>query len=265
MTETSSARERLIWPWIAGAIVIAVLVVGFLLVRDLIAFGRPAPEFPSLADAPDQSLHGTVAYFAMDEAGKTQVNSGCVRVVAAAGAPSRDVLCLTDEGDDTGPELAFLPDGRLQVTMYSWPTGQDLVVSWRKVVDLRTGETEEVSIVGLQATPAELGPTVSATGERIATEVRNNQAELVLTGADGASRSLWTAEVSPDYSIAAIWAPDGEWVLAYDGRLLVVNPEDPVRIRMLVAQPGVLGSPGSTSPRMYVFAVTGADLLEVAG
>jgi hypothetical protein len=33
----------------------------------------------------------------------------------------------------------------------------------------------------------------------------------------------------------------------------------------LVAQPGVLGSPGSTSPRMYVFAVTGADLLEVAG
>jgi len=265
MAEASSSRERPIWPWVVGAIVVAVLAVGFFVVRDLIAFGRPAPEFPALAEGPDPSLHGTVAYFAMDEDDKTQVQSGCVRVVAAAGAPHRDVLCLSDAGYDTGPELAFLSDGRLQVTMYSWPTDQDLVVSWRKIVDVRTGEMEEVPVAGLPATPAELGPVISPTGERIAAEVRNNHAELVLTGADGVSRTLWSADVSPEYSIEAIWAPDGEWVLAHDGRLLVVTPDDPALIRVLVTAPGLLGSPASTDPRMYVFAVTGADLLEPEG
>jgi len=265
MSEASSSRERPIWPWVVGAMVIAVLVVGFFLVRDLIAFGRPVPEFPALAEDPDPSLHGTVAYFVMDEDDKTQVQSGCVRVVAAAGAPYRDVLCLTDAGYDTGPELAFLPDGRLQVTMYSWPTDQDLVVSWRKIVDVRTGETEQASTAGLPATPAELGPVVSPTGERIAAEVRNNHAELVLTGADGVSRTLWSADVGLEYSIEAIWAPDGEWVLAYDGRLLVVTPDDPARIRVLAAEPGVLGSPGATDPQMHVFAVTDADLLALDG
>jgi len=262
MSEASSARERPVWPWVVAAIVVAALVFGFFAVRDLIAFGRPAPGFPALAEDPDPSLHGTVAYFAMDENDKTQVQSGCVRVVAAAGTPSRDLLCLTDAGYDTGPELAFLPDGRLQVTMYSWPTDQDLAVSWRKIVDVNTGEAEDVSISDLPATPAELGPVVSSAGERIAAEARNNHAELVLTGADGVSRTLWSADVSPEYSIEAIWAPDGQWVLAYDGRLLVVTPDDPTRIRVLVADPGGLGSPASTDPRMHVFAVTGADLLE---
>ena len=63
-----------------------------------------------------------------------------MRVVAASGAASQDVLCVTDAGYDTGPQLAFLPDGRLEVTMFSWPTDQPLVVAWQKIVDVRTGD-----------------------------------------------------------------------------------------------------------------------------
>ena len=199
------------------------------MVRDLIAFGTPAPEFPSLADAPDPSLHGTVAYFAMVGDPKTQIDGGCVRVVAAAGAPSKELLCVTDAGHDTGPQLVFLPDGRLEVTMFSWPTDQPLVAVWQKVVDVRTGEIEEVPAAQLPAAPSAQGVTVTPTGEQIVADNGGNEAGLVLIAADGASRTLWSAEVSPDYSIEAIWAPNWEWVLAYDGRLLVVTVDDPAR------------------------------------
>jgi len=83
----------------------------------------------------------------------------------------------------------------------------------------------------------------------------------VLTGAHGVSRTLWSADVSPEYSIEAIWAPDGQWVLAHDGRLLVVTPDDPARIRVLVADRAGWAARPAPIP-MHVFAVTGADLLE---
>ena len=67
--------------------------------------------------------------------------------------------------------------------------------------------------------------------------------------------------MSPEYSIQAIWAPNWEWVLAYDGRLLVVTVDDPAQIRVLVAEPAGLGGWGSTDPRIATYAVTDLDLL----
>ncbi|MCU0282237.1 MAG: hypothetical protein MUE66_10620 [Acidimicrobiia bacterium] len=257
-----SLERRPVWPYVVGAVVLALVVGGFFLVRDLIAFGRPAPEFPALADAPDRSLRGTVAYFAMVGDPKTQIQSGCVRVVAAAGAPSQDLLCVTDAGYDTGPQLAFLPDGRLEVTMFSWPTDQSLVVAWQKIVDVRTGETEDVPPAQLPAAPAvESGATVTPTGEQIIARNGGNQSSLTLATPDGAARTLWSGEVSPEYSIQAIWAPNWDWVLAYDGRLLVVTVDDPAQVRVLVAEPAGLGGWGSTDPRIATYAVTDLDLL----
>lgn len=260
MTEQSS-HERPIWPYVVAALAVGLAVVGFLVVRDLVAFNRPAPQFPSLADNPDPSLHGTVVYFATDTEPKAQINSGCVRVVAAAGATSRDVLCLTDAGYDVGPQLAFLPDGRLEVTMFSWPTDEPLVVAWQKIVDVRTGVAEGVPVAQLPSAPVAMGSTVTPAGERITATSRGNNVELVLTDAGGLSRTLWSAEVSPEYSMDVIWAPNWEWVLAYDGRLLVVSVDDPAQIRVLVAETGGLGGWGSTEPPLRVFAVTDADLL----
>lgn len=260
MTEQQWHRKP-IWPYIVVALVLGLVVVGFFVIRDLIAFVRPAPEFPALADAPDPSLHGTVAYFAVVGDPKTQIHSGCVRVVSAAGAPSQDMLCVTDAGYDTGPQLAFLPDGRLEVTMFSWPTDQPLVVTWQKIVDVRTGETEDVPVAELPVAPSVYGAAVTPAGEQIIADNGANQSALVLVAADGESRTLWSGEVSPEYSIQAIWAPDWEWVLAYDGRLLVVTVDDPALIRILVAEPAGLGGWGSTDPRIATYAVTDLDLL----
>jgi len=261
MAEHESS-QRPIWPYIVGAVVLALAVGGFFLVRDLIAFGRPAPEFPALADAPDPSLHGTVAYFAVAATDpKEQATGGCVRVIATAGSPSREVLCITEADFDTGPQLAFLPDGRLEVTMFSWPTDQPLVVAWQKIVDVRTGETEDVPAAQWPAAPAEPGPTVSSTGAQIRATSRNNTAELVLIDATGASRLLWSAEVNLEYSMQVTWAPNGEWALASDPRLLVVTVGDPAEIRVLVEDPTGLGGWGSTEPPIRAYAVTGLDLL----
>lgn len=265
MADNPSSDQRPIWPFVVGALVIALLVGGFFLVRDLVAFGRPVPDFESLADDPDRSLHGTVAYFAMDETEKTQVESGCVQVVAAAGTPSREVLCITRQDHEVGPQLAFLPDGRLAVTMFSRPPDEPLVAAWQKIVDVRTGETEDIPAPQLPEAPFGQGATVTPTGEQISTDLQANTARLALTDADGVSRTLWSADVPPDYGIEAIWAPNWEWVLAYDGRLLVVTLDDPARIRVLAPEAWALGEYAGIEPPLAIFAVTDADLLEYAG
>lgn len=261
MTHRDLSRERPIWPYVMGALVLALAALAFFVISDVIAFGRETPEFPSLADEPDPSLHGTVAYFAVDADPKAQPTGGCVRVIAAAGSPSRDVLCFEGGLDDTGPDLVFLPDGRLQVTMFTWPPEQPLVAIWQKIVDVRTGQIEDTAGSELPEAPSGLGPTVTPAGDRIAAQTGSNRAELVLTDAAGATRVLWSADVSPEYSIQPTWAPNWEWVLAYDGRLLSVGIDDPAIIRVLVADPTGLGGFGSTDPWLAIFAVTDADLL----
>lgn len=114
-TRGPSRRRRAVL--VATACVVALLVVvGFLAVRE---FGRPLPAFPSLAQTPDASLHGTVAYFAE--------GSRCVRIVAAAGQPAKDLLCVPEPDmaravelgtKEDGPQLVWRADGRLEVTMF---------------------------------------------------------------------------------------------------------------------------------------------------
>ena len=255
------------WPYVVGAIVVGLGVIAFFLIKGIKEYNRPAPEFPSLADSPDPSLHGTVAYFAdtYDEA--TQTGSGCVRLVAAAGGPSRELtgLCFTDEDGLTGPQLAFLPDGRLQVTMFRWPTDQPLVVAWQKIVDVATGEVEEVPAGQLPAAPFPLAPGVGPAGETIRAKSTGGHAEIVLIDAAGTERTLMSATVSPEYQIRATWGARGEWILADDGRLLVVTLGDPAATRVLVAAHGGVGGYGSTDPLLVTFAVTDADLLTPEG
>jgi hypothetical protein len=80
----------------------AVLGIEFIIVEGL---NRPVPQFASLAKHPDRSLQGTVAYYAD--------RSRCVKIVAAAGRPSKTVFCLPEmdvatavkEGKEVGPQL----------------------------------------------------------------------------------------------------------------------------------------------------------------
>ncbi|HAX81696.1 MAG TPA: hypothetical protein DCY40_03890 [Actinobacteria bacterium] len=196
---------------------------------------------------------------------KARPSGGCVRVVAAAGTPSKDVLCFDEEEFDTGPQLAFLPDGRLQVTMFSRPPEQPLMTAWQKIVDVRTGETEDVPSTQLPEGPTAVEATVSPTGEQILARSSGNSAELVLVTADGTSRTLWSGEVPLNYSIVAMWAPSGDWILACDTRLLIVTPGDPAVIRVLVAEPTGIGDFGETDPLLPHYAVTDLDLLPAEG
>lgn len=267
MSEQASSGKRPIWPYVVGAIVVALGLGAFFVVKEIKEYTRPLPEFPSLADSPDPSLHGTVAYFASEYDETTQTSSGCVRLVAAAGAPSRElpVLCFTDEGGLTGPQLAFLPDGRLQVTMFRWPTGQPLEVAWQKIVDVAAGDVEEVPADQLPEAPFALDPGVGPAGETISAVAAGGQAEIVLTDAAGNARILMSATVSPEYRIRAAWGPGGDWILADDGRLLIVTLDDPATTRVLVAEHGGVGGYGSTDPLLVTFAATAADLLGSAG
>jgi hypothetical protein len=266
MTEQMSDR-RPKWPYVIGGIVVVLGVLAFFVIRGIVEYTRPAPEFPALADSPDPSLQGTVAYFDASYDENTQTGSGCVRIVAAAGAPSRqiDSLCFRDEDFLTGPQLAFLPDGRLEVTMFRWPTDQTLVVAWQRIVDPVTGDVEEVPADQLPEAPVALDVGVGPAGETISAIAGGGHAEIVLTDPSGTARTLMSAQVSTEYQIRATWGAGGQWILADDGRLLIVTLDDPAVTRVLVAEHGGLGGYGSTNPLLVTFAVTDLNLLEPEG
>ena len=198
---------------VAAAIVTAVAVI---VVAALVGSSRQVPAFPSLAGAPNRTLQGTVAYYADA--------TSCVKVVAASGEPSRNVLCIPGQdpaeaeelGKLVGPQLVWRPDGRLEVTMFRLtdPPGPSFSPGWQKVVDVRTGAVQEVPSQQLPSQP-NLGtqPTVSPDGRRITTTSDDDgRVEIVLHEGDR-SRVLLSAHGPGEgtYHMAtAFWAPNGQ-------------------------------------------------------
>ena len=239
------------WPYLVAAVILGLAAAVLFVIRGLSAYGRPNPEFPSLVETPDPSLVGTVAY--------TEVGGSCVRVVAAAGGPSRDVLCFEgNEGE--GPQLAFLADGRLEVTMFDWPPEQPIRGAWQKIVDITTGAVEETPAAQVPDTPTQAAqPTAGPNGERIVATSDGGRITIVLEGPAG-SQTLLSAEGNPDYRLATppVWSPDGRWILAQEadeGRLLLVTVAEPPQTRVLVDHPASFISSGVVG-----FAVSGSSL-----
>ena len=266
MAEDRSSRRSPIWPWIVGAAVVGVAVAGFFVVRDMVAYNRPNPVFPSLADNPDPSLQGTVAYY--------DISTSCVRMVAAAGQPSRDVLCLSEDEtfnpnqDTFGPLLAWLTDGRLQVTMLWWGERQPESAAspgWQQIVDVTTGAVEEVPEAEVPDTlPGTTEPAPGPNGERIEVTSGGGHVEIVLTDATG-SRTLLSTVGNTEYTIKVppTWSPDGRWIVVENGpgEILLITVEDPAVTRILTTNAmSWLGWSGRTS-----LAVTGANLLDPTG
>jgi hypothetical protein len=265
----SSAPQRPpLWPWVIAAV--AIVMVGlpaWIVIRQFVDEGRPVPTFPLLADQPDDSLQGTVAYTA---------RNGCVRLVAAAGAPSEEVYCLPKEdmskapdvGKEVGPQLVWLPDGRLEITVFRMDPAQmkesttapPLVAGWQQILDVRTGEVEDVAADEVPSAP-NLGtePTVSPDGSKITSTSAgtSGKVEVELTD-DSGSRTLLAAHGPALYSIRAFWAPNWQWVAADDGRILVITTDDPSTTRVLVDEPRGGRSGGTIGP---TFAVTADNIL----
>lgn len=264
---------RRLGPWIVGGLVVAALALAAavgVVVFEARDASRPIPEFPLLADAPDGSLVGTVAYTAPD---------GCVTVVAAAGSPSREVLCLTPEemtkapgvSKVAGPQLRWLDDDRLEVTMFGWEAraeddpgkAPEYEPVSQKRVDVRTGEVEEVAAADLPSAPADTGgPQTNQAGQRITwtSDPASGRVEVELSD-DAGSRTLLDVRGPGKYAYGlreAYWAPSGDWVVADDGRILVITTGPDPQTRVLVSATSDGASGGSAGPR---FAVTDAELL----
>jgi hypothetical protein len=196
---------------VAGAVVVGLLVVAFV-VQALVDFGKTA-EFPSLAAQPDPSLEGAVAYLDWNY-------PNCVRVVAAAGAPTKTL-------GREGSSLTWLEDGRLQIL---GTQGEDPAPAWGRVVDIGTEESEELSASELPAQiPQPSDPTVGPNGERVVVTNDGGAVEVVLDDGSG-SRVLMTADGGSQYQVGMQgWSPDGAWVLLTDSaaRLLLVTVQEP--------------------------------------
>ena len=255
-------RQRMGW-WTLGLLVLAIAVA-------LVTFGvglalgpHEAPAFPSLAQRPDPALNGTVAYLAD--------RSGCVRVRAASGQPAKDVYCLpaldvkTGEklGKELGPQLVWRPDGRLEITMFRMtdPPGPGFRKGWQKIVDVRTGAVQDVPAAQVPSEPNRTThPSVNAAGQRLTwTSTDSGQVKVVLH--EGAtSRTLLSARGPGEgtYRLGAVfWAPNGQWVAADDGRILVITPGHPAVTRVLTGE----SSQGAFESELSRFAVTSANLL----
>lgn len=261
-------RRRRTWLLVlAAAAAVFVAVVAIDVVRSLTA---REPSFASLAAHPDRSLSGTVAY--VDEATR------CVRVVAAAGSPVKNVYCLPafvpskspNEGKEMGPQLVWREDGTLEVTMFRAFMGKDTPTTygamWQRVVDVRTGAVRDVPAAEVPTTPVlTTRPMTSPTGAQLTTTSDRGHVKILLTDSSG-PRTLLDVRGPSDYTyglIAAFWAPNWQWVAADDGRILVITPGPTPRVRVLTTatkHPGFGGDNGKLSR----FAVTAANLLPVS-
>ena len=250
------------------AVVLAVLVAGAVVFGVLVfrELNRKVPSFPSLTAHPDSSLHGTVAYLSDRD--------HCVWIISASGAGSKQVLCLPPMdvskaislGKETGPQLVWLNDGRLEVTMFRMadPKGPGLTTGWQKVVDVRTGKVTDTPAAEVPSSP-NLGtrPTVSPTGARVAFTSRSDNGKVKITLSDASgTRTLLSAQgpTTSYWLLAAFWSPDYKWIAADDGRILVITPGNPPVTRVLTGDSSNIVF-GTDAPGLARFAITKDDLL----
>ena len=233
---------------------------------------REIPKFIELEKYPDPALKGTVAY--------VDPTSGCVRIVPLGGGVSAQVHCVKWFGNEDpeiekkpiGPQLVWLPDGRLEVTMFLVDISQersdspdDFSAGWQTIVDVKRRlytETPEAEVPSKPNMSTRL--TTNPKGEVLAynTDEKKGNITITLTDATGSERVLLD-EQGPrnrNYGLNAVfWAPDFQSVIADDGRILVIVPSEPAVTRELV-QVGGGNSFGFRDERLSGFAVTNEEI-----
>lgn len=227
---------------IVGAVLlVAVLAsVGFAAVRDFQRQALPTPTFPSLADAPDASLNGTVAFISEAKRSEDPRRQACARVVLASGAAARDVYCWPID-QSAQATAVWTDDGRLLVTSFREPQGdRSPEPEWAKYVDVATGRVEDVPTEGLGvgAEPS-AGPRTNPEGQRLLLESGGGEAVIHLFGPGDEERNLLeVTDANPSWSIQAgpVWSPDFAWVMSWDAGLLVTTTSDTPRTRTLAEE-----------------------------
>lgn len=193
------------------------------------AFGvAPLPDYPSLADGPDRSIPGRVAFVRWAE-------QACLYVVPASGGEPRRLRCA-DEGrngmvDWFGGPVGWTRDGRIVVQAFG-PSGPRVIV-----LDPDSGRVlERIDVEEpLGERPF---PEVSARGDgaRLLVNRAGGAATLGIAPVDASPREIARVSGPPSYAFwDARWSPDGEWILVRDSNqnLLVVRAREGATPRLL--------------------------------
>ncbi len=163
------SRTKQIALAVGGTVVVAAGVVAVILVLGV----KRVPSFPSLADDPDPTLHGTVAYVSA----RDQNQTWCVEVVAASGGASHEVMCSSDYAS---PTLAWGEDGRLIMTETYPPPAR------ATAVDVVSGATEVVPAAPTDPLASPYGRLdMLPTGERAYISSEGGRSKLTVSGSDG--------------------------------------------------------------------------------
>ena len=233
-------------PWVIVVVVVGIVaVIGLAaLVWTAVRSATSVPSFPALADNPDRSLGGTVAYTDWG------INP-CVHVIAIAGAPSKQLACFDRKTEGWPSELVWLPDGRLQVTQNDGTVNPD-IAKWRKIYNVRTGAVENVPATRVPDKSVPVKPvTVNPDGARLTSTSMDGNVEVVLTETGGQRRTLLRANGGSTYGIAPPnWSPDWKTVLMTDAaaRLLVTTPNQPSKTYVLAKELGALWTATANEP-----------------
>lgn len=226
---------------VGAALLVAVLVfVGLAAVRDVQRQALPTPTFPSLADAPDASLHGTVAFVSEAKSDKGPQRQACARVALASGAAARDVYCWPID-QPAQATAVWTDDGRLLVTSFHEPQGDGAPEpAWATYVNVATGGTEEVptDLLGVGAEPSS-GPRTNPGGQRLVVESGGGEAVIHLFGPGDEERNLLeVTDANPRWSIQAgpVWSPDFAWAMSWDAGLLLTTTSDSPRTLRLAEE-----------------------------
>lgn len=227
---------------IVGAVFLAAVLafVAFAAVRDFQRHALPTPTFPSLGDAPDASLHGTVAFISEAKRDEDPRRQACARVALASGSAARDLYCWPID-QSAQATAVWTDDGRLLVTSFREPKSDGAPEpEWAKYVDVATGRTKNVpaDLLGVGAEPT-TGPRSNPEGQRLNLESGSGDAVIHLFGpGDDERKLLEVTDGNPDWSIQAgpAWSPDFAWVMSWDGGLLITTAGDTPRTRTLAEE-----------------------------
>jgi hypothetical protein len=194
-----------------AAVIIVILTVGYI----------PVPGVPRLADAPDASIAGTVAYLA-DGPGDTT----CVLAIEASGGTSRELMCTPGWVE----AVHWTTDGTLAIVINDNLGASLLVVdpTYGRTLDTIPFSFERPTpLEGLAEAP---GPSTSRDGRTIRlTSDGDGHVDLTFTAASGATTTTLVDLRGPrDYELRwATWSPDDRWILFGDsrGRLMIVGSD----------------------------------------
>lgn len=215
----------------SAAVVAAAVAVVVLTIAAIVVLGYvPLEGYPSAADAPVAARTGTVAVvYTTPDVGE------CVHLVAAADGAAGTIHCDASRlGSPSVP--AWSVDGDLLLV------GRDRLAGTAalgRVVDRSTGErgaTVEVLDVPPMSWPASVAAHPG--GARARVESWEGTAGLVVTDADGDSRTLLETTGPRDYRFdGVVWSPDARWLLVVDsrGRLLVADAVGQEPTQVIVA------------------------------